>query len=31
MAPGNILKDLGLAAGAIVIGNVINHIKQIGQ
>lgn len=31
MAPTMLLKDIGLMAGAIVIGNVINHIKQIGQ
>ncbi len=30
-APFNILKDLGLAAGAIIIGNVRGHIKQLGQ
>lgn len=31
MAPVMLLKDLGLMAAAIIIGNVINHIKQIGQ
>ena len=31
MAATMLLKDIGLMAGAIIIGNVINHIKQIGQ
>ncbi|WP_123864664.1 DoxX family protein [Chitinophaga barathri] len=30
-APFNILKDLGLASAAIIIGNVRSHIKQLGQ
>lgn len=30
-APASILKDLGLAAGAIITGNVRGHIKQLGQ
>ncbi len=30
-APVNILKDLGFIAAAITIGNIRNHIRQLGQ
>lgn len=30
-APINILKDAGFAAAAITIGNIRNHIRQLGQ
>ncbi|WP_341838521.1 hypothetical protein WJU16_11865 [Chitinophaga pollutisoli] len=30
-APINILKDVGFMAAAIIIGNIRNHIRQLGQ